>query len=159
MTEERKRKSGFKQFFQFSIIGGSNAAIDIGVLNLLLILFPTTDTITLILFNTTAYTLSVLNSYLWNSTITFSRTSSGNNRQRLGFLVQAAISLVINNLVFIALNALIGLFGVPGWLAYNIAKGSAMASSSIASFFMVKYYVFKDYQISLRKRQKATKMR
>ncbi|WP_411953918.1 GtrA family protein [Alkalibacillus sp. S2W] len=159
MTEEKKRKSGIKQFFQFSVIGGSNAAIDIGVLNLLLILFPTTDTLTLILFNTTAYSLSVLNSYLWNASITFNRTSSGAKRQRVGFIIQAIISLGVNNLIFVAINALFGLFGIPAWLAYNIAKGSAMVSSSLASFFMIKYYVFKDYQISLRKQNKATKLR
>ncbi|WP_252311231.1 hypothetical protein [Sinobaca sp. H24] len=52
----------------------------------------------------------------------------------------------MNNLVFIGGNTLFEALGVPGWLRYNLAKGVAMFLSFTASFFMIKYFVFKDAQ-------------
>ncbi|KAB8129363.1 GtrA family protein [Gracilibacillus oryzae] len=141
-----KRKSGRFQFLQFGIIGVGNALIDIGTLNLLLLLFYTDDRMLLLVYNTISYSLAVANSYFWNASVTFNRTSEGSNYQRIGFFIQALISLGISNIVFIGLNSLMEWLGVLNWLRYNLAKGLAMLLSSLASFFMVKYYVFKDYK-------------
>lgn len=140
---EHKRKKGPLELLQFSVIGISNALIDIGALNLLLLLFYTDEKGMLILYNTLAYILAVVNSYFWNASITFKRSAKGSNRQRLYFIIQAIISLGINNLVFILSNGLLENFGVPNWLRYNIAKGLAMFLSFVASFFMIKYFVFR----------------
>ncbi|SEQ92449.1 Putative flippase GtrA (transmembrane translocase of bactoprenol-linked glucose) [Virgibacillus subterraneus] len=142
MTQNKKNKGPF-QFLQFSVIGVSNAGIDIGTLNLLLLLFHTDERGLLLLFNTIAYTLAVANSYFWNASFTFQHSAKGSNRQRILFIVQGIVSLGVNNLVFIASNTLLESFGVPNWLRYNVAKGLAMLLSFIASFFMIKYFVFK----------------
>ncbi|GAE95331.1 conserved membrane protein YngA [Gracilibacillus boraciitolerans JCM 21714] len=139
------RKSGRFQFIQFSIIGASNALIDIGTLNLLLLLFHSNQSTVLLLFNTISYTLAILNSYIWNANITFKRTSEGSTYQRSAFIVQAIVSLVISNVVFIVAHSLFMIMEMPAWWNYNIAKVLAMALSSLASFFMVKFFVFKDY--------------
>ncbi|MFC4401519.1 GtrA family protein [Gracilibacillus xinjiangensis] len=141
-----KRKSGRYQFLQFGIIGVVNALIDIGTFNLLLLLFYTEDRLLLLVYNTISYIFAVLNSYFWNASVTFNRTSKGSNYQRFGFLIQAIVSLGISNIVFIGLNSLMEWLGILNWLRYNIAKGLAMLFSSLASFFMVKYLVFKDYK-------------
>ncbi|WP_163539534.1 GtrA family protein [Gracilibacillus sp. YIM 98692] len=142
---KQRRKSGPLQFFQFGLIGIGNAVVDIGTLNLLLLLFHTDDRMWLLAYNTIAYTLAVTNSYFWNANITFKRSATGTNFQRFGFITQSIISLGVSNVVFIGLNSMLEHFGVLNWLRYNIAKGLAMLLSSIASFFMVKYFVFKDY--------------
>ncbi len=142
MTQE-KRKKGPLQFLQFSAIGVANAGIDIGTLNLLLLLFHSDERGLLLLYNTIAYTLAVANSYFWNASFTFQHSAKGSNRQRILFIVQGIVSLGINNLVFIVSNILLESFGVPNWLRYNIAKGLAMFLSFLASFFMIKYFVFK----------------
>ncbi|WP_077324670.1 GtrA family protein [Virgibacillus siamensis] len=142
MTKQ-KRKSGPFQFMQFSVIGVSNALIDIGILNLLLILFYTDEKAMLILYNTIAYTLAIANSYFWNARFTFQHAAKGSNRQRVLFIIQAIISLGVNNLVFIGANNLMEIIDVPNWLRYNIAKGLAMFLSFLASFFMIKYMVFR----------------
>ncbi|WP_373895566.1 GtrA family protein [Virgibacillus sp. CBA3643] len=141
--KQHKRKKGPFQFFQFSVIGIANAGIDIGVLNLLLLVFHTEGSGMLVLYNTIAYTLSVANSYFWNARITFQHSAEGNNRQRIAFIIQAIISLGVNNLVFLGVNSLLFALGVPGWLRYNVAKGMAMFFSFCSSFFMIKYFVFK----------------
>lgn len=142
--EKHKGKSGSFQFMQFSVIGIANAAIDIGVLNLLLLLFHTDDRMLLLLYNTIAYTLAVANSYFWNASITFKGSAKSSNRQRIMFVVQGLVSLGINNLIFIGANTFMDVIGIPNWLRYNVAKGLAMFLSFVASFFMVKYFVFKS---------------
>lgn len=141
--KQSKGKKGPLQFLQFSMIGVANAAIDIGTLNLLLLLFHTDERGMLLLYNTIAYTLAVANSYFWNATFTFEHSAKGSNRQRILFIVQGIVSLGVNNLVFIVSNTLMESFGVPNWLRYNVAKGIAMFLSFVASFFMIKYVVFK----------------
>ncbi|TMN22875.1 GtrA family protein [Lentibacillus cibarius] len=142
---QNKSKRGPMQFLQFGVIGFVNAGIDIGTLNLLLILFHTDNKGLLLLYNTIAYTLAVANSYYWNASITFKRSAKGSNRQRILFIVQGLISLGVNNLVFLGINELVQYIGINNWLGYNIAKGMAMFLSFLASFFMVKYFVFRDF--------------
>ncbi|SDI19996.1 GtrA family protein [Alteribacillus bidgolensis] len=132
------------QFMQFSVIGLTNAGVDIGTLNLLLILFPTDDRGMLALFNTIAYSLAVANSYYWNAHITFRHSAEGNNRQRLAFIVQGVVSLGVNNFVFLGVNQLFQVLEIPRWVRYNTAKGLAMFLSFTASFFMMKFFVFKE---------------
>ncbi|QGH33396.1 GtrA family protein [Gracilibacillus salitolerans] len=144
--KEKKRKSGRFQFFQFSIIGASNALIDIGVLNVLLLLFHTENSALLIVYNSIAYSLAILNSYIWNARITFKRVSKGSPYQRFVFFTQALISLGISNLVFLGANSLFAIMELPNWWRYNLSKVIAMGLSSLASFFMIKYVVFKDYR-------------
>ncbi|WP_010529717.1 GtrA family protein [Lentibacillus jeotgali] len=142
---QQKQKRGPLQFLQFGVIGFANAGIDIGTLNLLLILFHTDDRMLLLLYNTIAYTLAVANSYFWNASITFKRSAKGNNRQRILFIIQGIISLGVSNLIFLGVNEVLDYTAVPSWLRYNIAKGLAMFLSFLASFFMMKYFVFKDF--------------
>ena len=143
MENSEKRRTPI-QTLQFTVIGISNAAVDIGSLNLLLLLHPTSHSGTLTLFNTIAYCLAVSNSYIWNSMITFRHAAKGSMKQRLGFFMQGLFSLVINNGVFLAFNLLFQSIGMPAWIRHNLAKGLAMFASFSASFFMIKYLVFKD---------------
>ncbi len=143
MENSEKRRAPI-QTLQFTVIGISNAAVDIGSLNLLLLLHPTNHGLTLTLFNTLAYCLAVGNSYIWNSMITFRHAAKGSTKQRLGFFLQGLFSLLINNSVFLAFNLLFQSMGMPIWLRHNLSKGLAMFASFSASFFMIKYLVFKD---------------
>ncbi|MDQ0428702.1 putative flippase GtrA [Planomicrobium stackebrandtii] len=142
--ENRKKSRASVQKLQFTVIGISNAAVDIGSLNLLLLLHPTDQSSTLTLFNTIAYCLAVGNSYFWNSRITFRRSAKGGAEQRFSFFLQGLFSLLINNGVFLAFNLLFQFIGMPVWIRHNLAKGLAMFASFSASFFMIKYLVFKD---------------
>ena len=65
MRESRKQ-TGVK-YAQFSLVGGSNALVDLGVLNLLLLLWPTRSPEILVAFNSVALVLTNGNSYLWNT--------------------------------------------------------------------------------------------
>jgi len=141
----RKRKRG--EWFavsSFLIVGVANALIDIGVLNALVRLFPTTDAVRLSAYNTIAYASAVTNSYIWNARITFRPHATFRFREKLGFAAQALLALGVNNGVFLAGVAAFGALdgAVPHWLGINAAKGFAMALSSASSFFLMKYVVF-----------------
>lgn len=146
MENSEKRRTPV-QTLQFTVIGISNAAVDIGSLNLLLLLHPTDHSATLTIFNTIAYCLAVANSYIWNSMITFRHTARGTTKQRFGFFLQGLFSLLINNGVFLGFNLLFQFIGMPAWIRHNLAKVLAMFASFTASFFMIKFFVFKDQPI------------
>lgn len=141
MTAKGRLKS-ILQVAHFSVIGLFNALVDIGSLNLLLIIWPTTDKQMLLLFNSIAYTLAVTNSYIWNSRLTFREHAEFNTREKIFFVGQAIVSLLISNTVFILGVSILELLPLSHWITNNIAKGLAMFLSSTASFFFMKYLVF-----------------
>lgn len=143
-----KKYRGPLQYIQFSMIGGLNALVDIGALNLFLMIWPTDASRNLLLFNTLSYSLAILNSYLWNTRLTFRYEVSMTIKEKVAFLIQAIASLIISNLVFIGSVKLLGLVISPKWLALNISKGLAMFLSSTASFFFMKYFVFRKNRSS-----------
>lgn len=145
---KKNKTAGMFQFAQFGMIGLINAGVDIGSLNLFMLLWPTDNNHTLVLFNTISYTLAIINSYIWNSKLTFKQQANFNIREFVYFLIQAAVSLFINNAVFILGISVISHFAMPEWLIRNIAKGCAMISSSTASFFFMKYFVFRKSRLS-----------
>jgi putative flippase GtrA len=123
-------------------VGVSCAVIDLGVLNWLLYFFPTEKPVRLILYNSIAYGLAVLNSYIWNSKYTFKVKKTP--AQFIAFIFQALISLIIANLVFLFGLWLMGFTAYfPKWLETNISKTLSMFLSSTASFFFNKLLVFR----------------
>ncbi|MFP7170460.1 GtrA family protein [Terribacillus sp. 7520-G] len=134
------------QILQFTSIGVLNAAVDLAVLNILLLIWPTKDNLLLLLFNTISYLVCIWNSYYWNTRYTFRSQKKSNMAEKGLFFAQALIALVISNLVFIAgLSVLraITFISIPAYIEHNAAKGAAMFLSSSSSFLFMKYIVFK----------------
>ncbi|HEU5138610.1 MAG TPA: GtrA family protein [Bacillales bacterium] len=140
--KERFRK-GLFQYGQFSIIGVTSGILDLGSLNLLLFLFPTEDPVFLTLFNTIAYSLAVLNSYIWNAKYTFREGKERGYRQKLIFVAQAGVSLIISDVSFVLAIDLFHWFSLPSWIEYNASKGASMFLSATSSFFFMKFFVFR----------------
>ena len=138
-----KLKSGSKRFSKFSIVGLSNAAIDIGVLNLLLWLEPTREVSLLVLYNGAALILANLNSYLWNTFWTFRGRAEHDKRQIVLFALQAIVNVAISNGLFWALvHPIVAHTDVSMYLAGNVAKIISVTVASTISFFIMRYVVF-----------------
>lgn len=144
-----KKRSSNSQFLLFLLVGGINAFIDIGSLNVLLKIWPTTDKRILILFNTLAYLLAVTNSYVWNTRFAFRHYAQKDVREKIYFFIQAGISLIVSNLTFLGALHILGLYSWPLWLIQNIAKVLAMAVPSTVSFLLMKYFVFRKLKKGL----------
>lgn len=139
----KRYKNGFIEYGKYSVIGIVCAVLDIGLLNGILYFFPTDDTVLLTTYNSVTYMVAILNSYYWNSKYTFRIEKS--KTQFAVFVIQAFVSLLIANVVFIGGLRVVDLISTfPNWLQTNIAKGLSMYLSSLASFFFNKYFVFKN---------------
>jgi putative flippase GtrA len=138
-----KLKRGSIRFSKFSVVGLSNAAVDIGVLNLFLWLQPTREVYLLVMFNGIALVLANANSYLWNTLWTFRGRAEHDLRQGVLFALQALINIGVSNTLFWALiHPLIVNTEIPTYLVGNVAKlGSVLVASTI-SFFIMRYVVF-----------------
>jgi putative flippase GtrA len=144
MSEAKaKLKSGGKRFSKFSIVGLSNAALDIGVLNLFLWLEPTREVTQLVIYNGVALVLANLNSYLWNTMWTFRGRADHNFRQIVLFGLQVLVNIGISNGLFWALiRPIIVYTEVPTYLAGNVAKIISVIVASTVSFFIMRFVVF-----------------
>lgn len=135
---------GLIQYIKFGAVGLTSGALDLGSLNLLLLIWPTSNHVLLVVFNTFAYALAVLNSYIWNSKYTFKEGHSNSHGQKVAFIVQAIISLFISDgVLYVGTTLLTMTHWFPKLVVYNIAKLLSMFLSSLASFFFMKFFVFR----------------
>jgi putative flippase GtrA len=139
-----KLKKGGIRFSKFTIVGFSNAVVDIGTLNLFLWLASTRDPSVLVLYNGVALLLANLNSYVWNTRWTFrSRAKRNDFRQRALFALQVLVNMVISNgLFWIMIRPVLIHTDVPAYLAGNVAKIISVLVASTIGFFFMRYVVF-----------------
>ncbi|HEV2091566.1 MAG TPA: GtrA family protein [Rubrobacter sp.] len=143
MSKREKLKSGGVRFSKFSVVGLSNAVVDIGVLNLFLWLQPTRETWLLVLYNGVALVLANVNSYIGNTTWTFRGRAEHNLRQTTLFFLQALLNIGISTGIFWALiHFLLTGTDAPAYLVGNVAKIISVAVASVVSFFLLRYVVF-----------------
>ena len=157
MSEAKaKLKSGGKRFSKFSLVGISNAAIDIGVLNLFLWLAPTREVTLLVIYNGVALILANLNSYAWNTLWTFRGRAEHDTRQIVLFGLQVLVNIGISSGLFWALIRPIIIYTeVPTYLAGNVAKIISVIVASTISFFIMRYVVFSQKAVVQRQLVRA----
>ncbi len=143
MRKREKIKRGGVRFSKFSLVGLSNAVVDIGVLNLFLWLQPTREPGLLFLFNGVALVLANLNSYIGNTLWTFRGRAEHNLRQTTLFVLQAAVNISISNgLFWVLIRPLLTETEIPAYLVGNVAKIISVVVASVVSFFLLRYVVF-----------------
>jgi putative flippase GtrA len=130
------------QLIRYSIVGFSNAAIDIGVLNLLVQVFGWQ----LIPANTIAAALAIANGYVWHKYWTF-------NDRRPNFLHQLPLFIAVN-VVWIVIYDLLVHFGTlwlmnefPDWRywwQYNLAKVVSAVIFTVCNYITYKFIIFKQ---------------
>ncbi len=143
MSKRAKIKSGGVRFSKFSLVGLSNAVVDIGVLNLFLWLQPTREASLLVLYNGVALVLANVNSYVGNTLWTFRGRAEHNRRQTTLFFLQALVNIGISTGIFWALiHPLLVDTDIPAYLVGNVAKITSVSVASVVSFFLLRYVVF-----------------
>ena len=145
MSSTRARlKKGSMRFSQFTLVGVSNAVVDIGTLNLFLWLASTRDPSLLALYNGVGLLLANLNSYFWNTRWTFrSRAKRRDPRQRILFALQILLNISVSNgLFFVLIRPVLVYTDIPAYLAGNVAKIISVVVASTISFFVLRYVVF-----------------
>lgn len=144
LSATSRRRSVLAQYLQFALVGATNAVVDLGVLNLLLALHPTRSVLLLLLDNTIAVALAILNSYLWNTRWTFRGAVTHQATQRVLFVAQALLNIAINNIVLIAVAGILPpSLSLSALVLNNVAKVAAMIAASTTSFLLLRLVVFR----------------
>jgi putative flippase GtrA len=140
---ESQKQTGVK-YAQFSTVGISNMLVDLGVLNLLLLLGPTRSPELLVVYNAGALILANANSYLWNTLWTFRDQAQHNTKQVGMFTAQGMLNVAVGSaLLWLAAHGLRSYTDLSPWLSGNLAKAISTVSASTISFLFLRLFVFR----------------
>ncbi len=136
-----KRWSTAYQLGKYFLVGSLNTFVDLGVLNLLILLGDTSTGTAYSIFKGVAFVVAVVNSYFWNKLWTF-QSGKGNFIQ---FLLISIAGFVINvGVASLVVNVIGPLGGVSAELWANIGAVIATFISLIWNFIGYKFFVFKE---------------
>lgn len=147
-----------RQFSRFMAVGLLNTGIDLGLTNLLVLLFNPATGIGLLGISIFACTVATLNSYLLNRRWTFRDGAGSSRREELvKFFLVAGLSMAINTSVFLFLTSRLG-FWLPDPLPLlpalsrrmviiNVAKVCGVGTAFVVSFLGYRLGVFKTDSI------------
>ncbi|HYX49087.1 MAG TPA: GtrA family protein, partial [Ktedonobacteraceae bacterium] len=101
----RKRWAG--QVLRFVLVGGLNTLVDLLILNVLLLMFPTNSTRMILVFSAIAYSLGAVNSFLLNKYWTFGYQQRTTWREVVRFIVTTLCGIGWSSIIlWLASNAL-----------------------------------------------------
>lgn len=133
------------QLTKFSLVGGQNFLIDLGVLNLLIAATGVSAGFTASIWKAAAFIVAVSSSFLWNKFWTFrSLTTERAAAQFAGFLAVSGIGLGLNVGVFSLINDGLGpQGGASPELWASVAAVIAAAIGLAGNFVGYKFIVFR----------------
>jgi len=132
------------KYAQFSLVGISNAMVDLGVLNLLLLIYPTSSPEILVLYNLVALALTNANSYVWNTLWTFRDHARHDAKQVGTFGLQAAVGIGVSTIVlWLVAHGLVAYANFPPLIGANVAKLTSMLVGSTTSFVLLQFFIFR----------------
>lgn len=142
--ERGSRKERFaRRFGKFSAVGFSNALVDVGVLNLLIWLYPSDSSLEFALYNVAGLALANTNSYVWNTLWTFRGRTRGDAKQKGLFSLQALANVGINaGLFWASISLILGYTALSSTVGGNLAKVLSTVTAFTVSFFILQYLVF-----------------
>ncbi len=124
----------FKQMLRFALAGGLNTLVDLLILNGLLWLFPTNSSSTLLAFNSLAYSIGAINSFLLNKYWTFGQKQRTTRAELARFTLVTMCGIAWSSaILWLASRALRSfLFNATVWA--NASKLVAIAGTALISY-------------------------
>lgn len=132
------------QFAKFGAVGSMNAALDLGIVNLLSFIFKAYSGWQLVIFNVAALSVALTNSYLLNKLWSFKSAVPVQFKELIGFVAVSLTTVLINTALVYVLTTTIGApssISAPLW--ENIVKLIAVPITLIINFLGYKFLVFK----------------
>ncbi|MFH0712818.1 MAG: GtrA family protein, partial [Candidatus Jorgensenbacteria bacterium] len=137
--------SGFFQFGKFAAVGALNTFIDLGILNLLILLTDITGGVYFSVFKGVSFLTAVTNSYYLNKFWTFGSRLPVTFQEYFRFAFFTLIGLLINVAIASFIVSVLGpLFGIGPRAWANVGALAATIISLIWNFFAYKKFVFKN---------------
>ncbi len=132
------------QFVKFGIVGGLNAMIDLGVLNLLIYFSGNAVGFWYSVFKSTSFIAAVMNSYFWNKYWTFKSEGGAAKVEFFKFFLVNLFTFALN---VGSASILVNFIGAPAGFSpelwANIGAVSAVFISLFINFLGMKFVVFK----------------
>jgi len=140
-----KNIAGLIQIVKFGLIGVVNTALDFAVLNLLMWIFKIYSGPWIIVFNVTAFSLAVINSYLLNRFWTFKIKSRQDVPEEfVKFISISLVGVFINSGIVYGITGFIEpVFNLTPELWANVAKILATGIAMVWNFIGYKFWAFK----------------
>ncbi|HLJ36227.1 MAG TPA: glycosyltransferase [Ktedonobacteraceae bacterium] len=137
-----KRHHIISQLLRFSLVGGLNTLVDLVILNGLLWLFPTTSTLTLLAYNSLAYSLGAVNSFLLNKYWTFGQKQKTTRSELARFTLTTLFGIAWSTLILWLASLVLHPFLVNTTVWANASKVIAIAGTSLISYLGMRLWVF-----------------
>lgn len=130
------------QLLRFCAVGGLNTTIDVVAFNLFVWMVPTHHLHRLILYNSLAYLIAAVNSFLCNKVWTFQKRSRITSNEVMRFAVLTGLAIICNDLLLGLATSLLAAFSLTGFLLTNAAKIAAIAGTVALSYAGMRFGVF-----------------
>ena len=118
--------------------------VDVGALNLFLLIGPTRSPELLVLYNLGALVLANANSYLWNTLWTFRHQARHDARQVGMFSAQGLLNAGVGSLLlWLSAHGLKAYTDLSPLVSANVAKVASMLVASTMSFVFLRFFVFR----------------
>ncbi len=134
--------SWLKQMFRFGLVGGLNTLLDLLVLNALLLLFPTTSTLTLLTYNALAFSVGAVNSFLLNKYWTFRHKQRTTLKELSRYMIAALCGIGWSTFVLWLASTVLRPLAVNPTLWANAAKIVSIGSTALLSYLGMRLWVF-----------------
>ena len=134
------------QFSKFVATGFMNAAVDFGILNLLIYLTGIAGGGGYIVFKGASFIVANINSYIWNRAWVFSgrAPSTDKRNEYVQFLVVSVVGLLLNVSAAVVVVSAIGpQFGMSAKAWANMGAAAGSATGLLWNFLGYKFIVFR----------------
>ncbi len=132
----------FNQVLRFILVGGLNTLVDLIILNGLLWLFPTSSTLVLLTYNSCAYSLGAVNSFLLNKYWTFGEKRKINGSELARFVLTTLSGIVWSTLMLWLASLVLHPVLLNPTLWANASKGLAIGGTALISYLGMRLWVF-----------------
>ena len=139
-----KKSKTFFEFVKFFLVGVSNTFLDLGVLNLLILIFSFGSGIYYSLFKAISFLVAVSNSYFWNRSWVFESKGKDVKKEGMKFFLVSVGGLIVNvTIASLVVNLGGKILDLPFQILGNLGALGAVVGSMFWNFFGYKFFVFK----------------
>jgi putative flippase GtrA len=143
LTQPSKRRSGLLwQFVRFCLVGGLNTTVDLLVLNGLLWFWPTQNTMLLLTYNSLAYMVGAVNSFIGNKYWTFRQRRPTSAAEVTRFAVTTLLGIACNDVLLWIVGRLLHPAILSATLWTNVSKLLAVGGTVLISYVGMRLWVF-----------------
>lgn len=138
----RDRFRSLSQVLRFGLVGGLNTLVDLLILNGLLLLLPTTSALMLLAYNSLAYSLGGVNSFLLNKYWTFGHRQRTTRRELVRFTLTTLCGIGWSNSILWLASTVLHPFLINPTVWANASKVLAIAGTALISYVGMRLWVF-----------------